>query len=65
MQFHWKKIGLSCIMHIHENKILPVKLATVRMECMAESTVVADDAETPTTALTTTAATAFVRHIKA
>ena len=33
MQFHWKKIGLSCIMHIHENKSLPVKLATVRMEC--------------------------------
>ena len=33
MRFHLKKIGLPCLMHIHENEILPVKLSTVRMEC--------------------------------
>jgi len=33
MRFHWKKTGLPCLMHIHENEILPVKLPTVCMEC--------------------------------
>jgi len=33
MWFHWKKIGLPCLMHIYVNEILPVKLPTVRMEC--------------------------------
>jgi len=33
IQFHWKKIGLPCLINIHENDILPVKLPTVCMEC--------------------------------
>jgi len=33
MWFHWKKIGLPCLINIHENNILPVKLPTVCMEC--------------------------------
>jgi len=32
MRFPWKKIGLLCLMHIHKNEILPVKLLKVRME---------------------------------
>ena len=33
MRFHWKKIGLPCLIHIHENDILPVKFPTACMEC--------------------------------
>ena len=33
MRFHRKKIGVPCLMHIHENEILPVKLSTLRIEC--------------------------------
>jgi len=43
MQFRWKKIGLPCLMDIHENEILRVKLPTICMELTEESTVVADD----------------------
>jgi len=43
MRFHWENIGLSCIMHIHEIEIVPVKLPTVRIECNRDSTVVVYD----------------------
>jgi len=33
MQFHWKKIGLPCLMHIHDTEILLVKFPMVCMEC--------------------------------
>jgi len=33
MRFHWKKIGLLCLLHIHENEILLVKFPTVSMDC--------------------------------
>jgi len=33
MRFHWNNIGLTCLMHIHENEILLVKCPTVCMEC--------------------------------
>ena len=33
MRFHWKKIGLDCLMHNHENEILLSKYPTVCMRC--------------------------------
>jgi len=32
MRFHWKMIGLPCLMHIHDNEILLVKFPTVCLE---------------------------------
>jgi len=41
MRFHWKKIGLPCLIHIHKKQ---VHFPRYEMSVTEESTVVADDA---------------------